>query len=30
MDDGQLAMLLNDLESDRVERKASISDGKKI
>ena len=30
MDDQQLAALLDDLESDRVERKASISDGKKI
>lgn len=30
MDDQELAILLSDLESDRVERKASISDGKKI
>lgn len=30
MDDQELAALLGDLESDRVERKASISDGKKI
>ncbi len=30
MDDQELATLLADLESDRVERKASISDGKKI
>lgn len=30
MDDQELAALLEDLESDRVERKASISDGKKI
>lgn len=30
MDDQQLATLLDDLESDRVERKASNSDGKKI
>ena len=30
MDDQDLAVLLDDLESDRVERKASISDGKKI
>jgi ATP-dependent DNA helicase RecG len=30
MDDQQLAILLEDLESDRIERKASISDGKKI
>lgn len=30
MDDRELAELLNDLESDRIERKASISDGKKI
>jgi ATP-dependent DNA helicase RecG len=30
MDDRELAVLLNDLESDRVERKASISDMKKI
>ena len=30
MDDQELAALLNDMESDRVERKASISDGKKI
>lgn len=30
MDDQALAALLGDLESDRVERKASISDGKKI
>jgi len=29
MDDQELAALLVDLESDRVERKASISDGKK-
>lgn len=30
MDDQELAALLGDLESDRVERKSSISDGKKI
>jgi ATP-dependent DNA helicase RecG len=30
MDDQELTVLLGDLESDRVERKASISDGKKI
>ena len=30
MDDQELAALLGDLESDRVERKASISDGKKM
>lgn len=30
MDDLELAELLADLESDRVERKASTSDGKKI
>ena len=30
MDDQELTALLGDLESDRVERKASISDGKKI
>lgn len=30
MDDSELLMLLNDLESDRVERKASISDHDKI
>ncbi|NJL86527.1 MAG: transcriptional regulator [Leptolyngbyaceae cyanobacterium SM1_1_3] len=30
MEDQELAVLLDDLESDRVERKASISDGKKI
>ncbi len=30
MDDQALAALLGDIESDRVERKASISDGKKI
>jgi ATP-dependent DNA helicase RecG len=30
MDDLELSVLLNDLESDRVERKASISDSKKI
>jgi ATP-dependent DNA helicase RecG len=30
MDDRELERLLEDLESDRVERKASISDGKKI
>jgi ATP-dependent DNA helicase RecG len=30
MDDQELAILLEDLESDRVERKASTSDGKKI
>lgn len=30
MDDQELAILLSDLESDRVERKVSISDGKKI
>ena len=30
MDDGELARLLNELESDRVERKASISDRDKI
>ena len=30
MDDQELTALLVDLESDRVERKASISDGKKI
>jgi ATP-dependent DNA helicase RecG len=30
MDDQELATLLSDLESDRVERKASTSDGKKI
>lgn len=30
MDEQELTTLLNDLESDRVERKASISDGKKI
>lgn len=30
MDDQALAALLDDIESDRVERKASISDGKKI
>lgn len=30
MDDQELAALLVDLESDRVERKVSISDGKKI
>jgi ATP-dependent DNA helicase RecG len=30
MDDQELAILLGDLESDRVERKASISDMKKI
>jgi ATP-dependent DNA helicase RecG len=30
MDDLELAVLLTDLESDRVERKASISDNKKI
>jgi ATP-dependent DNA helicase RecG len=30
MDDQELAVLLNDLESDRIERKASTSDGKKI
>jgi ATP-dependent DNA helicase RecG len=30
MDDQELAILLNDLESDRIERKASTSDGKKI
>ncbi len=30
MDDLELAAILTDLESDRVERKASISDGKKI
>jgi ATP-dependent DNA helicase RecG len=29
MDDQELTALLDDLESDRVERKASISDGKK-
>jgi ATP-dependent DNA helicase RecG len=30
MDDHDLSTLLGDLESDRVERKASSSDGKKI
>ena len=30
MDDQELTVFLDDLESDRVERKASISDGKKI
>jgi ATP-dependent DNA helicase RecG len=30
MDDQELTALLGDLESDRVERKASISDGKKM
>jgi Putative DNA-binding domain/AAA domain len=30
MDDQELAILLDDLESDRIERKASTSDGKKI
>lgn len=30
MDDQELTVLLGDLESDRVERKASILDGKKI
>jgi ATP-dependent DNA helicase RecG len=30
MDDQELAILLEDLESDRIERKASTSDGKKI
>jgi ATP-dependent DNA helicase RecG len=30
MDDQELTVLLGDLESDRVERKASTSDGKKI
>lgn len=30
MDDQEIAALLDDLESDRVERKASASDGKKI
>jgi ATP-dependent DNA helicase RecG len=30
MDDQELSNLLQDLESDRVERKASCSDGKKI
>jgi predicted HTH transcriptional regulator len=30
MDDRELERLLEDLESDRVERKASILDGKKI
>ncbi|MGJ3253423.1 MAG: AlbA family DNA-binding domain-containing protein [Elainellaceae cyanobacterium] len=30
MDDQELTALLGDLESDRVERKASISDGKKL
>lgn len=30
MDDQELTVLLSDLESDRVERKASASDGKKI
>lgn len=30
MDEQELTTLLNDLESDRVERKASTSDGKKI
>jgi ATP-dependent DNA helicase RecG len=29
MDDQELSNLLQDLESDRVERKASCSDGKK-
>jgi hypothetical protein len=29
MDDQELATLFADLESDRVERKASIADGKK-
>ncbi len=30
MDDSELEQLLCDLESDRVERKASVSDGDKI
>jgi ATP-dependent DNA helicase RecG len=30
MDDQELAILLEDLESDRIERKASTADGKKI
>lgn len=30
MDDHELTKLLTDLESDRVERKASVSDGKKL
>jgi ATP-dependent DNA helicase RecG len=30
MDDQELAILLEDLESDRIERKSSTSDGKKI
>src|SRR5215510_14062907 len=30
MDDRELGVLLQDLESDRVERKASVADGEKI
>ncbi len=30
MDDGELVRLLKDIESDRVERKASINDHSKI